>query len=553
MTEAITAAVRYPYRASKKSRRFPKWLWIFSILVMLITTIPYLVGYASQGSEWHFSGFVFGVEDGNSYMAKMLRGANGDWLFRTPYTAMPQDGVLAYFPFLILGKLTAPPAQHVQGVALFQIFRIGAGILYIFASYDFLAFFINNERWRIWGVILASLGGGLGWLLILLGKGSWLGSLPLDMYSPETFGFLSLYGLPHLALARALLLWGLRAYLHPGLSAWPNRPGLSTGFLWLIMGLMQPLAVVLGWVILVAHSGILFAERRLRLWRKEAIDWSSWRIWLGRSAVIISVTAPIVIYTAWAFSADPVLHRWTAQNLILSPHPLHYLAAYGLLIPFGIAGIYQLKREKQLGRWLLVAWSLALPFLVYAPYPLQRRLAEGYWVALIAQAMVFFDRNEQKRFRGYQWVLGLALPTTLILSLGGGSATLTPGRPIFRPRAEIEAFLFLDEIAEADKVVLASYETGNALPAWAPVFVVIGHGPESVGLAELTPRVENFYQANTTTKERLALIAEFGVDFIFWGPNEQLLGDWNPHIEEFLRLVYNQEDYLIFALDSSDN
>jgi len=542
-----TAVSRQPSAVDR--RRFPTWLWIFAVAVMVVTAIPYVLGYGFEGSEWQFSGFVFGVEDGNSYMAKMLRGANGDWLFRTPYTPWPQEGVLAFFPYLLLGKLTAPPGQHVQLVALFHLFRFGGGILYILASYDFLALFIKNERWRRWGVVLVALGGGLGWLLILSGQGSWLGSLPLGLYSPETFGFLSLYGLPHLALARALLLWGLRAYLNPGLSVYPNRPGLFTAILWLIMGLMQPLSVVLAWVIIGAHGGVLLAVRLWHLWRKEFADWVGWRAWSGRLTWIVAITAPIVIYTAWAFNADPVLNQWTAQNLILSPHPLHYLAAYGLLIPFGIVGAIHLLRDRSDSHWLPVAWSLALPFLIYAPYPLQRRLAEGYWVILVALALVFFDRLDGKKTIALRWLLGLAFPTTLFLLLGGANAVRTPEVPIFRPRAEVAAFRFLDEYAASDAVVLTSYETGNALPAWAPVFVVIGHGPESVGLAELAPRVARFYQGDSSDDERLGLLAEFDVDYVFWGPEERRLGAWDPRKSEYLNLVFNRKAYMIFAVN----
>ncbi len=551
MREDHDAVANDPSRTALGERRFPKWVLYFAVAVMIVTTIPYLLGYAVEGSEWRFTGFVFGVEDGNSYIAKMLRGANGDWLFHTPYTAWPQQGVLAFAPYLLIGKLTAPPGQHVQMVALFHLFRIAGGILYILASYDFIVLFIREERWRRWGVVLATLGGGLGWLLILLGKNTWLGSLPLEIYSPETFGFLSLYGLPHLALARALLLGGLRAYLYPDLAPWSSRPGLFTGVLWLGMGLLQPLTVALAWTVIAAHCGVLFTKRLWYLWRGRTVDWAAFLPWLGRYARMSGITLPIVVYTAWAFSADPILRQWTAQNLILSPHPLHYLSAYGLLIPFAVGGAIHLLHNRRDTNLLPVAWSLALPFLIYAPYPLQRRLAEGYWVALIALAMVFFDRLKRKRLRRFQYVLGLAFPTTLLLLFGGVNAARFPSAPIFRPQAEVEAFLFLDECADSSGIVLASYESGNALPAWAPVFVLIGHGPESVGLSELTPRVQSFFQSNTSAEERMALIDQFDIDYVFWGPEERRLGAWDPRVERHLRLLYDQDGYLIFAVDPS--
>ncbi|MGD8633386.1 MAG: hypothetical protein PVF85_07435, partial [Anaerolineales bacterium] len=60
--------------------------WLFAALVAILTSIPYVLGFAAQGSDWAFTGFVFGVEDGNSYIAKMLLGSSGDWLFRSPYS-----------------------------------------------------------------------------------------------------------------------------------------------------------------------------------------------------------------------------------------------------------------------------------------------------------------------------------------------------------------------------------------------------------------------------------------------------------------------------------
>jgi len=81
---------------------------------MGVTMLPYLLGYASQGDAWRFTGFVFGVEDGNSYIAKMLSGSAGAWLFRTPYTPEAQRGVLAFLPYILLGKLASPPGLHEQ-------------------------------------------------------------------------------------------------------------------------------------------------------------------------------------------------------------------------------------------------------------------------------------------------------------------------------------------------------------------------------------------------------------------------------------------------------
>ena len=195
------------------ARSEKKWLYCFAAIILAVTALPYLMGYFTQGTNWMFSGFVFGVEDGNSYIAKMLNGANGAWLFRTPYTAYPQTGFLSFLPYLLLGKLSSLPAQHEQLVALFQIFRWAAGLFFIVSSYYFVAVFVEDTKLRRVATAVICLGGGLGWIYILGGQSLWQANLPLEFYSPETFGFLSLFGLPHLAMAHALMLLGLRRFL----------------------------------------------------------------------------------------------------------------------------------------------------------------------------------------------------------------------------------------------------------------------------------------------------------------------------------------------------
>lgn len=545
------------------SRSELRWVFWFAIIVMAVTTLPYVLGYASQGTDWRFTGFVFGVEDGNSYIAKMLDGAYGAWLFRTPYTALPQNGALAFLLYLLLGKLAAPPGEHEQLVALFHIFRFTAGLLAVLATYDFLALFVRDIRLRRWGLALAIIGGGLGWLLVLFGNGQMLGSMPLDFYSPESFGFLSLYGLPHLALARALLLWGFVIYLWPGFfpsltflgrRIWQiDLAGVSIGVLWLLLGLAQPLTVVIGWAVLFAH---LCASGAYTFWRRQAglsSHWEAWHGYLWRSFWAVLVSSPLVIYTMSAFYLDPFLRSWTAQNLILSPHPLHYVLAYGLLVPFAIwGGIRQLKMNTAIG-WFPAAWVLMLPLLAYAPVNLQRRLPEGIWVAWIVLALCAFQSpqtgiKETRRFRYFRLSSAFLFPSTLLLLAGGLRAAGQPAQPVFYPSNEVALFDSLDARARPGEVVLAAFKTGNALPAWVPLRVVIGHGPESADLATLRPQVEAFYQVQTSDDERLKFLQAFHVRYVIWGPDERSLGAWNPQHAPYLALISQSGEYAVYEV-----
>ena len=530
---------------TSKERR---WILFFSIFVIVITTVPYVIGYFRQGSDWRYTGFVFGVDDGNSYIAKMLSGAVGAWLFKTPYTAYPQAGFLAFFPYILLGKLTSAPGQHEQLVALFQIFRWVGIFLFVMASYDFVALFIKEIRHRQLAVAIICLGGGLGWLAVVGLRGLWKDGLPLEFYSPESFGFLSLFGVPHLAVSRALLLWGLCKYLGPVDIKQDTKQGIKGGILWLALGLMQPLTVAIGWIILAAHLCFSGLVQIIRKRRHLDTEWFEWRRYLRKALIMGVISSPLVIYNMVGFLTDPYLKGWALQNIITSPPPLDYLLAYGLLLPFALVGINKLLQENRWAAYLLTAWLIITPALAYAPTNLQRRLPEGIWVAIVILAVFFLANRSEKSQRWLRAIYGFSFLTTLLLFAGGLFTVWQPITPLYRPVGEVDMFNFLAGNTSPGEVVLASFNTSNALPAWAPLRTIVGHGPESIHLKEIQPQVEQFYSSASTDKTRELLLEKFGIAYVLWGPEEQKLGSWNPAEASYLKKIYQDSGFSIFEV-----
>jgi len=535
-----------------------RWVLKLALVLVVFTLLPYLLAYAYQGESWRFTGFLIAVEDGNSYIAKMLGGTYGAWLFRTPYTTIAQRGIFLYPIYLLLGKLASPPGVHEQLVALFHLFRILAALLMTLATYDFIACFVRSVNIRRFATLLALLGGGLGWVLTVQGHSEWLGSLPLEYYSPETFGFLSLFGLPHLALARALLLWGLAILLHAVFdprAGWV-QPGLRIGLLWLLCGLSQPMTGMLaltlaGWYVLT-----------LGVWYKLApapVNWVNWQR-LFKLVILAGVfSIPLAGYNLYTMLSDPFLQAWTVQNWLPSPHPVHYLLAYGLVIPYAWVGWKALRQSIPEWAVFTITWILILPILAYLPFNLQRRLVEGGWVLLVVLAALGLEKILAKpplhaspgRRLWVQLPLFLAFPSTVILFAGAVLTAIQQKQPIFQPVDEVILFNRLATEALPGQVMLADYPTGNALPAWAPLRVVIGHGPETIGLAELRPQVTRFYEAGTNDMERQALLQNQTVDYVFWGPHEQALGGihaWDPSLAGYLAPWMTEGKYAVYRV-----
>jgi uncharacterized membrane protein len=113
---------------------------------------------------------------------------------------------------------------------------------------------------------------------------------------------------------------------------------------------------------------------------------------------------------------------------------------------------------------------------------------------------------------------------------------------------EVGAFEWLNEHGDPDQMVLSSYETGNAIPAWASSFVVIGHGPESANLVEFRVQVSAFYSGRLSRGEQLEFIEKQGIDNVFFGPAERELGDIDLNDYDYLKRVFQSGQYEIYEV-----
>jgi hypothetical protein len=496
----------------KVTRAEWRWAAIFAGLVMLLLTLPYLIAYSSQGSGWRFSGFLFGVEDGNSYIADMRQGADGAWLFRDPYTTEAQSGTPIYLPYLLLGKLAGGAGIHDQLTVLFHLAQIAAGIAMLLAVYRFLAGFLESVPLRRWGMAAVGFGGGFGWLLALRG------TYPLELTSPEAFGFLSLFGIPHLAAARALLMLALAWFLSPLPAGGAKRQGVRIGAVLIGVWLFQPLTVLVAWAVMGAYLALLFLRYRI----SRAAAPVSLRDPLVRTLIAVGISIPLVAYTALSFALDPVLRRWGAQNFLPSSPLGEYLLSYSVLLLPALAGAYLALRAED--RWLLpIAWALIFPVMIYLPISVQRRMAEGFWVVPVVLALYFMEKKMAGRARRAALALGMALmlPAAAIFVGWAVSTSRTPAAPVFLPVEEARALEWMDANAQPGAIVLAGYNAGNALPAFAGLISFIGHGPETLNGASKMLLVQAVFDGTRPETERLAALRETGARYVLVGPEER--------------------------------
>jgi hypothetical protein len=512
-----------------------RWVLVASVIVLLFASLPTLYAWSLADDEQVFTGFVFNTEDGNSYIAKMRLGARGEWLFRLVYTPEEHQGALVYTFYLLLGKIAA--GMGFSCVLTYHLARVFLGLGLLLTVYVFLSRFTEEVVTRRLAWALVAVGSGLGWLLTTLGATNWLSSLPLDFWVPEAYVFLVLYSVPHLALAESLLLWAvlwaLRAFDGDGVR-WCLGAGLAACLMaWILPFYAGILAAVLGTYLLA-----LALRRRGVPWRET-----------GLAALVGVLALAPVVYSAWVFTANPAFGVWAAQNRIRSPHPLHFLLGYALLLVPGVWGGIQAVRSRD-DVWLLpVAWVLVVPLLLYLPVNLQRRMIAAVQVPLALLAALGLRAWLGER----RWVLtayvAIASLSNALLVVGSLGPIGQRAMPAYRPGGEVAALAWLAGHTEADDVILASFEVGNVIPARTDLRVFAGHGPETLHSAAKQETIRRFFQPDAADAWRQALLRQFELDYVFHGPSERALGEWEPGMASYLTMIYDEPPYTIYRVE----
>jgi hypothetical protein len=498
----------------------------------------------------------------------MRQGAQGAWLFHIPYTPDEHPGTLFFLLHLLLGKIARLlPGDDLtmRMVVVYHLARVVFGMGLVLSAYRFLAALTEDVSVRRLAWWMVAMGGGLGWLLTALGQIRWLGDVPLDLYFPEGFAFIALYGFPHVAAAQSLLLLGILCLLRAwggaaGATNWHSlaaglptrrRTGDSTlgsvkwaaltGLVWILMGLIAPFYVVVAWAIAGAAWLTLCVRRQpgFAIRCREA----------SMVTLAALISTPVVAYSGWVFTIDPVYGVWAAQNQITSPNPIHYLAAYGMPLALAAFAIRDAWRDETRA-WLAVSWLAVVPLLVYLPVNLQLRLATGVQVPLSLLAAQGAVRlwNEGRRWMSLS-LLALMTPTSVFLLVSSTVWIIGRPSPSFRDAAEILALDWLAKHSQVGDIVLTTYESGSYLPARASVGVLVGHDLEVRDAEKKRHLIERFFDATEDNAWRQRFLAQYGVDYILWGPAERGLGSFDPSDASCLRQAYGGEAYAVFEVE----
>ncbi|HRQ36484.1 MAG TPA: hypothetical protein PLD25_01035 [Chloroflexota bacterium] len=550
------------------SRR--EWLWAIGVALgtAVLTLLPYWLGSVTVSDGRVYMHLIMNPEDSLTYWAKMWQGVQGNWLYTIPFTPEPHPAAAIGIFYVWLGQLARFTGLSLT--AVWHISRVLAAFVLFMTIFWFTAVFLPDRLTRWTAYLLALFGSGLGWLLFLSGQAYWLDAFPLDFKDPGAHIFFTGLTYPHIALGTALILCDMLALKRIGDHALDGRDAnrriwtvaVLAGLGNLLLGIAYPFLLYI-----VAVTAILYFL--YLLFKLRTLPWLAG----FQTALLFLIPAPLYLYFLYVWQTNNIFRIWDAQAGTPSPPWPHYLVGFGVMLV--LAGLVMWKRPSSRPHFaILWCWLGAVVLLIYAPLGPQRRFIQGVHVAfaiLSAAGLVevLLPRLQQtrvwqrvianpryttpklNRFIVALFLLLMSLSNILLLADVSRIAALTQPDPLFRPADELAAVEWLRVQEDNRAVVLGDYQTGNLVAAYTGHPVMLGHWAETADYEGKVTAVAQFFDAATPDAQRQALLHQFNVRYLWFGPREQALGDFQPDAAPYLTAVYQNDTITLYAVTAN--
>ncbi|HEX6305489.1 MAG TPA: hypothetical protein VFZ76_14940 [Anaerolineales bacterium] len=516
-----------------RDRRILIWVGLGLLLIILF---PFVFALLAGGGDYHFGGFLINPMDGNTYLAKMYQGYQGDWQYSLPYSAQVEAGAYLFLFYIFLGQVA-----RVTGASLLLVFhvaRILSALILVWALYRFFEEMKLEPTAQRIVLVLVVFGSGLGWLGIILG------AFTSDLWVAEAYPFLSAYSNPHFPLGLALIVWLLTPRQgNMGI----GEKGWLLGLAALMLAVISPFGVAITLVVLSSMA----------IW--EVLDsWTWGKGWTAlevpelvkRISLVVIGGGPVLAYYYWVVNTNPAFEAWNAQNLTPSPPIWDFLLSFSPVIWLAIPGAWWVYHNQNQAQRILMVWAGLGVILAYAPSGLQRRFLMGLYIPLAGLAIVGLSHlvsNNPKRLSSLSLILiFLAVPTNLVILLTSVYGIQTQDQQIYLTSNEAQAMAWISDNTPSEAVILSGPETGVFIPAHSGRRVIYGHPFETIRAGKMKMLVESFFLGKLRDPDQSELKA---AEYLFVGPREKALG-YKIEAAEGLS-VYENESVSVYLVEDN--
>ncbi|NOH04283.1 MAG: hypothetical protein HND47_21080 [Chloroflexi bacterium] len=511
-----------------------------AVAILGFSSIPFLLGKSAETDALAFRGTYTDTADYAVHLAMMQAGRLGEWAYQLRFTSEEHNPAFIRLFYILLGHLSRLLNLDVETVFHAARWLFGLTALFAFDRLFHKAF--PQKAHARFAFFLAVLGGGVGWLQLILGA-------PLEPISPIDLWLIDAYILFSISLfpafsftltLMAAALYFFLQFLEDG--EWRNVVWVS--LLAVTSQMMNPIAFAV--VDLSMAGAVLFTW-----WKHRKIDFKQ-----GYALLLIAVVqVPLLLYNLWVLALDPIWSQFTRQNETLSPPLIFYLWGFAPFWLFAIVGIIRSLRERNPAMGAMSVWVAGGFFLAYLPVLIQRRFLLGVPIPLGALAIYGFQflmaklpaslqaLKRRESLLCFTYVL-FASVSSLFLILNSSLYVLTQPKALFYPREIQAAAQWLDENAAPGDFVLADVQTSQILAQRTRLKVYVGHEMETLYFHNKESAMKAYFNGTISAE----WLSQTPVRWVVYGPYEaEINASFLP--DSTLTLVHQNDAVKIYEVN----
>jgi hypothetical protein len=527
-------------------------LWI-TILVILLTTIPFIYGYLTAPANKFFTGLQsLAPGDFNVYYSYLEQVKQGNWIFKDIFTS-EQHSAFFFNPFWLIVGLFGK-VFDLPNLFTYQFFRIILTPVFLLTLYFFTSLFFKEVFKRKICFIFLIFASGLGMWFSPLIKYQFGNSLtehywPMDLWVSESQNFLTICHSPHFILASTLILIiFLLLYFSFEYKKISYLFYAGSANLFLLFFHPFHLPTILS-VPLIYIFAISFKE-----WK---IKWD----YIFKYIVFIFISMPAILYQGLLFLFNSIAQGKAQQNICLTPVWWIILISYGFLIPLAIYGICKSKGKFDNKKIFLLVWLITQSLLIFSPLIFQRRITQGLQFPLIIfSCLGFFYLYELVRKKRivdeYKEIFALIIIIFFSLSnlyvLAKDLSLFTYSqykvRPYYLEKEFKEAFQWLKNNLPDNEIILSSPIIDNFIPGFSGKIVYLGHEIETLNFEEKRKKVTEFFQDNQNDFQKKQFLKKNRIKYIFYDNQGEKIEGFRPQEKDYLKLVFHRAAVSIYQV-----
>ena len=520
---------------------------LVALLYMGLTLLPYAYAQEATPRGYQYMWWLWGPDEGNTYLAWMRQAADGSWLLGNKFLP-PHTGTQALFCNVLLvagGRLAH--ALSLPLIAVYHGLRVVSGVFCLTAFYALVGLAFERRPVRVTALLLAMFSAGLGWAVELIAgpqAAAQMGAVDFSSHGqvmPEAITGLSLLLNPLFAAGAGLICLSLAL----GLLALRRQSLWFAAACGLALGLLANIHTYDIFVVAGTLGVLLLSALKARAVRS---DWA-----VATVLLVALLSAPGWGWQLWVMHADPE-YAAKAHTPTLSPSLEAYLLGYGLLIGFALLAVghlYRWRGYRPRESYVFLIWTLVNIPLLYAPVAFQRKMAEGLHLALCGLAAAGIClvlgpltavttevgstrqglARARTRFVALVAVCVLATAPSLGFFIADvekkvetNNADLPLMPPVYLSDLQVQALDWLSTEARPTDVVLSTNLIGSYVPGRTGAYVVAGHWAETLHFSEAIGAVSTFFEPDQRDAARRYILDATRATWVYLGPYEKLVG-----------------------------